>query len=132
MSYPKNQPITYTSVPHTSGYPENAHTLTWVFSDGETGTGKTVQKTWTSSSGVHTATVTAVNTFTAGTAEATKDVVIDTYIWEAFGPVLTESIRGPMYAQIDDNRILIAGGRIGNALTPSSRCYIFEIGRAHV
>ena len=75
MSYPINQPITYTAVAVTTGFPSNSFTYAWTFDDVTSATGATYAKTWTSAAS-HLATVIATDTVTGGTATATKTIVV--------------------------------------------------------
>lgn len=73
MSYPINQPITYTAVAATQGQPSNTFTYAWAFDDTTTANTASTNKTWTTI-GNHLATVTATDTTTLGTAVATKTI----------------------------------------------------------
>ena len=71
MSYPINQPITYTAVASTQGQPSDTFTYAWAFDDTTTANTATTNKTW-ASTGSHLATVTATDTITGGSATASK------------------------------------------------------------
>jgi hypothetical protein len=82
MSYPINQAITYTAVAATQGQPGDAFTYAWAFDDNTTANTASAPKTWTTT-GPHFATVTATDTVTGGSGQATKLITIDPFAWVA-------------------------------------------------
>lgn len=82
MSYPVNQPITYTAVASTVGMPSNTFTYAWAFDDGGTGNTASLGHTWTTK-GSHSATITATDNVTAGIATATKTINVSDETWHA-------------------------------------------------
>lgn len=70
-----NDPIVYTAVPSTPGFQASDHRVSWVFDDGTTANGTTVNKTW-ATIGDHSATATARNLVTGTQGTATKIVAI--------------------------------------------------------
>lgn len=80
--------MTYTAVPATNGFNAGDHTISWDFDDATSGTGSTYLKTW-AASGEHTATATALNTTTGGTASAQKTITVkdwaNDFTWTSTG-----------------------------------------------
>ena len=82
MSYPINQPITYTAVASTQGQQSNTFNYAWAFDDSTTASAASTAKTW-ATAGNHLATVTATDTTTLGTATAYKTISVSD--WSIFG-----------------------------------------------
>lgn len=100
------------------------HTVTWAFSDSTTASGASVSKSW-STEGFHTATVTATNTTTGGTASAEKLVEIDSYDWSIQGSMPTFYIRAPLSGQINTNLVLSIGG-VTTGSVKHALCYEYD------
>lgn len=123
-SYPVNTNLTYTAVPATEGFVAGDHTVSWAFSDSTTASGASVSKSW-STEGFHTATATATNTITGGTAVANKLVEIDSYDWSIQGSMPTHYIRAPLSGQISANLVLSIGG-ITTGSVKHALCYEYD------
>lgn len=87
MSYPINQPITYTAVAATQGSPSNTFAYAWAFDDNITANTATYAKTW-ASTGNRLATVTATDNTTGVAATASKTITLgdwSTFAWTSSG-----------------------------------------------
>ena len=109
MSYPINQPITYTAVASTQGAPSNAFTYAWAFDDGGTANTASATHTWTTT-GNHLATVTATDTTTGGTATASKTISIMSYLWILLGQTAGTGPTGNGVYGVQGTKLLIAPG----------------------
>ena len=74
-AYLTGVPVTYTAVARTDGYTAGNHTYAWQFDDSTTASGASTNKTW-STTGLHTAVVTATNSITGGTATDQKTIKV--------------------------------------------------------
>jgi hypothetical protein len=125
MSYPVNIPVVYTALAVTSGLPLDTFTYSWLFSDTATGAGNTLNKTW-STTGVKTATVTATDNQTGGTASATKIITVGdwaTITWSS----TTKTVKPGASLGMFDNGLpfIVSGNLMVNIFdfsTPSSVC----------
>lgn len=123
-SYPAGENVTYTAIAKTDGYVSGDHTYAWSFDDSTSASGASVAKAW-ATEGLHTATVTATNTTTGGTASAMKAISVASFAWSQLAGEQPEYFRSPLVGQIDDTHMLVAGGED----TPSSKrtkCYIYD------
>ncbi len=107
MSYPINQPITYTAVASTVGMPSNTFTYAWAFDDGGTGNTASLSHTW-SLTGLHTATVTATDSVTLASASASKAINIMNYAWSLLGQTSGSGPVGNGIWGIQGTKLLIA------------------------
>lgn len=123
-SYPVGENVTYTALAKTDGYVSGDHTYSWSFDDSTTASGASVGKAW-STEGPHLATVIATNTQTGGTASATKSINVSSFAWSQMAGAQPEFFRSPLIGQIDDTRMLVAGGNNSDA-TRRTKCYIYD------
>jgi hypothetical protein len=127
MSYPINQPIKYTAVAATQGRPLDTFSYAWTFDDNTTANTASTSKTWTTA-GVHSATVTATDTTTLGTATASKAVRI-AISWTTDTPVIpaySGNFYGPSTVTLQSGDVLIIGSRVDNNTTIGNTSYIYS------
>lgn len=112
MSYPINQPITYTAVASTQGA-SDTFTYAWTFDDGGIGNTASLSHTWTTG-GLHTATVTATDTTTLGVATATKSINFTNFsslTWVSTGskiiPAATNIAQDPIMPLMISGNLLV-------------------------
>ncbi len=109
MSYPINQPITYTAVASTVGMPSDTFTYAWSFDDGGTGNTASLSHTWTAT-GSRTATVTATDNVTLAVATASKTINVMSYLWSIAGQTAGNGPVGAGVWGIQGTKLLIAPG----------------------
>jgi hypothetical protein len=127
MSYPTNQAITYTAVAAAQGQPSDTFSYAWTFDDNTTANTASTSKTWTTA-GVHSATVTATDTTTLGTATASKAVRIATS-WTTDTPVIpaySGNYYGPSTVTLQSGDVLIIGSRSDNNTLIGNTSYIYS------
>lgn len=110
MSYPVGTALTYAALATTVGAPTDSFTYLWSFDDGGSGVGASVSYTW-GTNGPHSATVTATDTTTLGTAVASKLVTIDSFVWSLAATAMPYYARSPLSGNVDADTIISAGGR---------------------
>jgi len=115
MSYPVGSSIPYAASASTPGLPSDTFTYSWAFDDGGTGVNASLNHTW-GTTGAHSATVTATDTNTLGTATASKSVQIDPYTWANIGSSSILPKANSIGLQLSSNLIMLAGG-LGSGIT---------------
>lgn len=128
MSYPANNPITYTALAQAAGAPSDTFSYVWSFDDGTTGTGASLAHTW-SVTGTRSATVTATDNMTGLTATATKVISVvnwSTLTWTSTAqkiiPTATASISNdPVFSAF---RLLKSGVLLINPIDVSNQATI--------
>lgn len=106
MSYPVNTAITYTAVAATSGNPSASFNYAWAFDDGGTGSTASLPHTWTTT-GEHSATITATDTTTLGSATASKTINVMNYLWTLLGQTTGNGPIGNGVYGIQGTKLLI-------------------------
>lgn len=128
MSYPINQPITYTAIASTQGAPSNTFAYAWTFDDSTTASTASTAKTWTTAAN-HLATVTATDNITGATATASKNITTvdwSSLTWTSTAqkiiPTATSSITNdPIFYAF---RLLKSGNLLINAFDVSNMATI--------
>ena len=115
MSYPVGTSISYVASASTAGLPSDTFTYSWTFDDGATGVNASLNHTW-GTTGLHSATVTATDTNTFGTATASNSIQVDPYTWANIGSgaiLQTNSIG----LQLSPTSVMMCGGGQGSTKT---------------
>lgn len=116
MSYPVNEAITYTAVAATPGTTGHSFNYAWDFDDATTASTASTAKTWTTT-GNHTAVVTATDTTTLATASRSKMVNIMNYNWVLAGQTSGNGSVGNGVYGIQGTKLLIAPNVSGGTAT---------------
>lgn len=129
MGYATNVNIQYSAVAATPGFVAGDHTLTWNFSDTTQQVGASVVKSWYTA-GIKSATVTAVNNVTLGSATALVNENV-AFGWTAdpisIIPAWTNNfLHGTFGVAIDGSTMLFIGSRTDANQVIGNSCYLYN------